>query len=249
MKIISWNVNGLRAIVKKGFYDFIREENPDLICLQEIKMTESQYQVELDDYNRYTFSANKPGYSGTMVLTKNKPLNYQVGINGLYLDEGRVQTLEFENFYLVNVYSPNSKDGLIRLEYRMDFDKALRNYLIELKANKNVILCGDLNVAHNEIDLKNPSSNRHNPGFSDEERKMFSNLLDGGFLDTFRYLYPLEVKYSWWSYRFNARLKNAGWRIDYFVINDGFKDHLLDSFIYTNIYGSDHAPVGIKIKD
>lgn len=245
MKFISWNVNGLRACIDKGFYDFVKNENPDFMCVQETKMQEGQANVDIEGYYQYWNSADKKGYSGTLIFAKEKPLNVYYGINEKYSDEGRLVTLEYNDFYLVTIYSPNSQDELKRLDYRMVFEDDLKVYLNELKSKKNVIVCGDLNVAHNEIDLKNPKTNTRNAGFTIEERTKFSSLLESGFIDTFRYLYPSEVKYSWWSYRFQARLKNAGWRIDYFLVSEGLKEKIKDSLIYTEIMGSDHCPVGL----
>lgn len=247
MKLISWNVNGLRACKTKGFDEFFSSENADIFCIQETKMQEGQAELDKDGYYMYMSSAIKKGYSGTLVYTKIKPLSVVYGVNGLYNDEGRVITLEYDNFYLVNVYVPNSKEGLLRLDYRMEFEDNFRKYLNSLKEKKNVILCGDLNVAHKEIDIKNPKTNLRNPGFTVEERDKFSLLLDSGFKDTFRTLYPETVTYSWWSYRFKAREKNAGWRIDYFVVNDSFMSHIKDSLILTQVFGSDHCPVEIII--
>lgn len=247
MKLISWNVNGLRACKTKGFDEFFLSENADIFCIQETKMQEGQAELDKDGYYMYMSSAIKKGYSGTLVYTKVKPLSVVYGVNGLYNDEGRVITLEYDNFYLVNVYVPNSKEGLLRLDYRMEFEDNFRKYLNSLKEKKNVILCGDLNVAHKEIDIKNPKTNLRNPGFTVEERDKFSLLLDSGFKDTFRTLYPETVTYSWWSYRFKAREKNAGWRIDYFVVNDSFMSHIKDSLILTQVFGSDHCPVEIII--
>ncbi len=247
MKLISWNVNGLRACMTKGFNEFFLEEDADIFCIQETKMQEGQADLAKDNYYMYMSSAIKKGYSGTLVYTKIKPLSVVYGVNGLYNDEGRVITLEYDNFYLVNVYVPNSKEGLLRLDYRMEFEDNFRTYLNSLKEKKNVILCGDLNVAHKEIDIKNPKTNLRNPGFTVEERDKFSCLLESGFKDTFRTLYPETVTYSWWSYRFKAREKNAGWRIDYFVVNDSFMEHVKDSKILTQIFGSDHCPVELII--
>ncbi len=247
MKLISWNVNGLRACMTKGFNEFFLEEDADIFCIQETKMQEGQADLAKDNYYMYMSSAIKKGYSGTLVYTKVKPLSVVYGVNGLYNDEGRVITLEYDNFYLVNVYVPNSKEGLLRLDYRMEFEDNFRAYLNSLKEKKNVILCGDLNVAHKEIDIKNPKTNLRNPGFTVEERDKFSCLLESGFKDTFRTLYPETVTYSWWSYRFKAREKNAGWRIDYFVVNDSFMEHVNDSKILTQIFGSDHCPVELII--
>jgi len=243
MKIISWNVNGLRACKTKGFDAYFDKENADIFCIQETKMQEGQADLEKEGYYRYMSSAIKKGYSGTLVYTKEKPLSVVYGVNGLYNDEGRVITLEYNDFYLVNVYVPNSKEELLRLDYRMEFEDNFRNYLTNLKKNKSVILCGDLNVAHEEIDIKNPKANLRKAGFTIEERNKFSLLLEEGFKDTFRTLYKDTVTYSWWSYRFHARENNAGWRIDYFVVSDDFMPRVKDSIIDTQILGSDHCPV------
>ena len=248
MKLISWNVNGLRACKTKGFDEFFKSCDADIFSIQETKMQEGQADLEFEGYYRYMSSALKKGYSGTLVYTKVKPISVVYGVNELYNDEGRVITLEYDNFYLVNVYVPNSKEGLTRLDYRMSFEDNFREYLISLKEKKNVILCGDLNVAHEEIDIKNPKTNLRNAGFTIEERTKFSTLLSSGFCDTFRTLYPDTITYSWWSYRFHARDNNAGWRIDYFVVNNEFMDNVVDSLIYTNVFGSDHCPVGLIIK-
>jgi len=248
MKLISWNVNGLRACKTKGFDEFFKSCDADIFSIQETKMQEGQADLEFEGYYRYMSSALKKGYSGTLVYTKVKPISVVYGVNELYNDEGRVITLEYDNFYLVNVYVPNSKEGLTRLDYRMSFEDNFREYLISLKEKKNVILCGDLNVAHEEIDIKNPKTNLRNAGFTIEERTKFSTLLSSGFCDTFRTLYPDTITYSWWSYRFHARENNAGWRIDYFVVNNEFMDNVVDSLIYTNVFGSDHCPVGLIIK-
>jgi len=250
MKLISWNTNGLRAALNKGFLDFFQDVNADIFCIQETKMQPDQLEIVFPGYFLYMNSADKKGYSGTMVLSKEEPLNVHYGLDdeGVYNDEGRSITLEYSDFYLVNVYSPNSQEGLKRLDYRMMFEAKLRAYLISLDKIKPVILTGDLNVAHQEIDLKNPESNHKNAGFSDEERNAFSQLLDAGFIDTFRELYPDVIKYSWWSYRFNARDRNAGWRIDYFVISQRIKAKIKDALIFDDIYGSDHCPVGLIIE-
>ncbi|HKL72563.1 MAG TPA: exodeoxyribonuclease III [Candidatus Onthovivens sp.] len=247
MKLISWNVNGLRACITHGFFDFLAIENPDIICLQETKMQKNQNVETFDGYFDYWSEAIKKGYSGTLILTKIEPLNVIYGINDLYNDEGRVITLEFDNFFLVNVYSPNSKDGLLRLSYRMEYEEHLRNYLNDLKRTKGVILCGDLNVAHKEIDIKNPKANLRSAGFTIEERDKLSLLLESGFIDSYRYLYHDKIEYSWWSYRFNARLNNAGWRIDYFIVSESLKDKIKEAKILTSIYGSDHCPVLLEI--
>lgn len=251
MKIISWNVNGLRAVYTKGFDEFLKSENPDIICLQEIKMQKEQKtdDFDFDGYFEYWNSAEKKGYSGTLILTKNEPLSvaYGIGIED-HDNEGRVITAEFDGFYLVNCYTPNSQSELARLDYRMNWEDNFRNYLKTLDNKKPVILCGDLNVAHNEIDLKNPKTNRKNAGFTDEERNKMTELLNSGFIDTYRYFYPdKEGEYSWWSYRFKAREKNAGWRIDYFIVSERFIDNIKTSKILTDIFGSDHCPVMIEI--
>lgn len=245
MKLISWNVNGLRACMQKGFLDFFKEINADFFCIQETKMQEGQLDLNIEGYNYYMSSAIKKGYSGTLIYAKEKPLNIIYGINEKYNDEGRVITLEYPTFYLINAYVPNAQDGLKRIDYREQFEDDLRDYLLSL--NKPIIYCGDLNVAHNPIDLKNPKANEQNAGYSIQERTKFTTLLNSGFIDTFRYLYPEKVTYSWWSYRFNARANNAGWRIDYFLISDSLKDKLIDSKIHTNVFGSDHCPVELDI--
>lgn len=245
MKLISWNVNGLRACMQKGFLDFFKEINADFFCIQETKMQEGQLDLNIEGYNYYMSSAIKKGYSGTLIYAKEKPLNIIYGINEKYNDEGRVITLEYPTFYLINAYVPNAQDGLKRIDYREQFEDDLREYLLSL--NKPIIYCGDLNVAHNPIDLKNPKANEQNAGYSIQERTKFTTLLNSGFIDTFRYLYPEKVTYSWWSYRFNARANNAGWRIDYFLISDSLKYKLIDSKIHTNVFGSDHCPVELDI--
>ena len=248
MKLISWNVNGLRACLGKGFMDYFNNMDADIFAIQETKMQDGQADIDILGYYKYMSSAIKKGYSGTLVYTKKKPLNVIYGIDGeLYNDEGRIITLEYNDFYLVNAYVPNSQDGLKRLDYRMIFEDNLRDYLKKLDNVKPVIYCGDLNVAHEEIDIKNPKSNLRNAGFTIEERNKMTTLLNSGFIDTFRYLYPHEIKYSWWSYRFNARANNAGWRIDYFLISNSLKDKLVDAEIHTDILGSDHCPVLLKI--
>ncbi|MBZ9691523.1 exodeoxyribonuclease III [Clostridium botulinum] len=249
-KLISWNVNGLRACVKKGFIDILKESNADIFCVQESKLQEGQIDLNLEGYYDYWNYAEKKGYSGTAVFSKEKPLNISLGIGIEEHDkEGRVLTLEFEEFYLVNVYTPNSQQKLARIDYRMAWENDFRSYLNELNKAKPVIVCGDLNVAHKEIDLKNPKNNRNNAGFSDEEREKFGELLKSGFIDTYRYFYPdKEGAYSWWSYRFNARANNAGWRIDYFLVSKDFEDKLVDAKIHTQIEGSDHCPVELIIK-
>lgn len=249
MKLISWNVNGFRACLKKGFEGFFNDINADFFCLQETKMQPEQAEFHPDGYKEYYFSAEKKGYSGTAVFTKHEPLSVAYGIDNDYMDEGRVITLEYENFYLVNCYVPNAKDGLLRIDYRMAFEDKMREYLSDLDKKNPVIYCGDLNVAHNEIDLKNPKPNVGNAGFSDEERGKMTELLNAGFTDSFRYLYPDKTQaYSWWSYRFNARKNNAGWRIDYFIVSDRIKDKIKKAEIFSEIYGSDHCPVGLEIE-
>ncbi|MGV2640886.1 exodeoxyribonuclease III [Clostridium perfringens] len=245
MKLISWNVNGLRACVKKGFLDYFKSEDADIFCLQETKLQEGQIDLDLEGYHQYWNYAEKKGYSGTAIFTKKEPLNVYYGINMEHHDkEGRVITLEFEDFFMVTVYTPNSQSELARLEYRMEWEDDFRNYLLELSSKKGVVVCGDLNVAHKEIDLKNPKTNRKNAGFTDEERYKFSTLLSSGFIDTFRYFNPdLEGVYSWWSYRFNARKNNAGWRIDYFLVSNNLEDRIKEASIDTEILGSDHCPV------
>lgn len=249
MKLISWNVNGLRACMTKGFMDAFKSLNADIFCLQETKLSEGQLALELPGYHQYWNYAEKKGYSGTAIFTKEEPLSAAYGIGIPEHDhEGRVITLEYEKFYFVTVYTPNSQDGLKRLDYRMEWEKAFLAYLKKLEEKKPVIFCGDLNVAHQEIDLKNPKTNRKNAGFTDEERARFSELLKKGFVDTFRYFYPEETGiYSWWSYRFHAREKNAGWRIDYFLVSEVLKDELKDAKIHTEIFGSDHCPVELEI--
>ena len=254
MKLVSWNVNGLRAVINKGFKDFFKEIDADIFCMQETKMQENQLDDNIKEifkgYNAYWNSAEKKGYSGTAIMTKSKPLNVKYGIGIEEHDkEGRVITLEFEKFYMVNCYTPNSKRELERLDYRMIWEDAFRNYLLELNKEKPVIICGDLNVAHKEIDLKNPKTNRRNAGFTDEERDKMTELLNAGLTDTFRYLYPDKTEaYTWWSYMFKAREKNAGWRIDYFIVSNDIKDKVKESYIYSEIMGSDHCPVGLDIE-
>ncbi len=247
MKLISWNVNGLRAVMSKDeLLPFIQRENPDIMAFQETKMQEDQLTTVFDGYLRYMNCAEKKGYSGTMVLTKEKPLSVEYDFAGEdHPKEGRVITLEYEDFYFVCAYVPNSKDGLKRIGYRMHWEDDLRAHLKKLDAIKPVIYTGDLNVAHNEIDLKNPDDNHFSAGFSDEERGKFTELLDAGFADSFRRLYPEEVKYSWWSYRTRARERNAGWRIDYFVVSERLMDKVKDALIYNDVMGSDHCPVGL----
>ena len=250
MKLISWNVNGIRACVQKGFLDFFKEVDADIFCIQESKMQAGQLDLELDGYHQYWNYAEKKGYSGTAIFTKKEPLSVQYGIGIEEHDhEGRVITLEFDDFYMVTVYTPNSQDELKRLEYRMRWETDFLAYLKKLEETKPVIFCGDLNVAHKEIDLKNPKTNRRNPGFTDEERGKFTEVLESGFVDTFRHFYPdMENIYSWWSYRFSARAKNTGWRIDYFCVSESLKDRLEDAKILTEILGSDHCPVELDLK-
>ena len=250
MKLISWNVNGLRACMKKGFADFFTAQNADIFALQETKMQEDQLDESMmfEGYHRYMNSAERKGYSGTMVYTRKEPLSVSYEIEGDITKEGRVITLEYEDFWFVCSYVPNSKDGLARLDYRMEWEEMLLAHLNRLNQSKPVVYCGDLNVAHNEIDIKNPSSNRRNAGFTDEERNRFSILLENGYADTFRTLYPETVKYSWWSYRFKARERNAGWRIDYFVVSQRFMDRVKDAMIFDEQTGSDHCPVGLIIE-
>ncbi|MDO4490288.1 MAG: exodeoxyribonuclease III [Lachnospiraceae bacterium] len=248
MKYISWNVNGLRACVTKGFPDVVKQLDADAFCIQESKLQEGQIQLELPGYHQYWNYAEKKGYSGTAVFTKKEPLSVVNGIGIPEHDhEGRVITLEFQDHYLVTVYTPNSQDGLKRLDYRMEWEDAFRGYLKGLEEKKPVVLCGDLNVAHQEIDLKNPKTNRKNAGFSDEERAKFTELLEAGFVDTYRSLYPEKIEYSWWSYRFKAREKNAGWRIDYFVVSEALASRVRDAKIHTDIFGSDHCPVELLL--
>lgn len=245
MKLISWNVNGLRACVGKNFLEFFHDADADIFCIQESKLQKGQIDLDLPGYHQYWNYAEKKGYSGTAIFSKKEPLSVSCGIGIPEHDqEGRVITLEFEQFYMVTVYTPNSQNELARLSYRMEWEDAFRSYLKNLEKTKPVVVCGDLNVAHKEIDLKNPKTNRKNAGFTDEEREKFSQLLDSGFIDTFRYFYPdTEGVYSWWSYRFQARAKNAGWRIDYFLVSEKLKEHLKSAHIHTNILGSDHCPV------
>jgi len=250
MRFVSWNVNGFRAVLKKGFEDVFKDMGADFFCLQETKMQEGKADFHPDGYYEYYNYAEKKGYSGTAIFARKslgEPLSVSYGIHGEHDDEGRVITLEYDKFYLVCCYIPNAQDGLKRIDYRCEFEDAMRAYMQELDNMKPVIYCGDLNVAHNEIDLKNPKSNRGNAGFSDEERGKMTELLGAGFTDTFRWLYPDTVTYSWWSYRFNARANNAGWRIDYFIISDRLRDSLQDAVIHTDIYGSDHCPVSIEM--
>ena len=249
MKFISWNVNGLRACMQKGFMDFFLQENADFFCLQETKLQENQIELDLPGYHQYWNYAQKKGYSGTAIFAKGLPLNVTYGIGVDELDtEGRVITLEYTDFFLVTCYTPNAQRELARIDHRMKWEDAFRAYLQDLDNKKNVILCGDLNVAHNEIDLKNPSANRGNAGFSDQERACFTKLLNAGFTDTFRHLHPDETgAYTWWSYMFNARKNNAGWRIDYFVVSDKLKSKINQTPIYADVFGSDHCPVGLQL--
>ena len=248
MKFISWNVNGFRACLNKGFEDFFKNEDADFFCIQETKMQPGQAEFVTPDYHQYWYSAEKKGYSGTAVFAKHEPISVSYGLGIDEHDhEGRAITLEYENFYLLCVYTPNSQRELTRLDYRMTWEDALREYMQKLDSKKPVIYCGDLNVAHQEIDLKNPKTNHHSAGFTDEERNKFTELLDAGFTDSYRYLYPEKIEYSWWSYMFHAREKNVGWRIDYFVVSDRIASSLKESTIYTDIMGSDHCPVGIEI--
>lgn len=248
MKLISWNVNGFRAVLTKGFADIFSELDADFFCLQETKMQPGQADFSPEGYYAYWFSAEKKGYSGTAVFARREPISVSYGINGKHTDEGRVITLEYEDFYLVCAYVPNAQDGLKRIEYRMEFEDDMREYLSTLDKVKGVIYCGDLNVARCEIDLKNPKANIGNAGFSYEERGKLEQLLGSGFTDTYRYLYPDTVKYSWWSYRFRARENNAGWRIDYFLVSERMKDRISSAEILTDIMGSDHCPVLLEIK-
>lgn len=249
MKLISWNVNGIRACVNKGFENFFKEADADIFCIQETKCQPGQIDLEFEGYQSYWNSAEKKGYSGTAIFTKQKPLQVQYGIGIEEHDkEGRVITLEYENFYLVNIYTPNSKRELERLEYRQIWEDEIRKYLSNLNNMKPVIMCGDLNVAHQEIDLKNPKTNRGNAGFTDEERSKMTELLEAGFVDSFRYLYPEKTDaYSWWSYMGRAREKNVGWRIDYFILSEDMKKQIKEATIYPEIMGSDHCPVGLEI--
>lgn len=249
MKLISWNVNGLRAAITKGFNDFFEEESADIFCIQETKMQPGQAEINFEGYKQYWNSAVKKGYSGTAVFTKIEPLKVTYGIGIQEHDqEGRVITLEFEEFYLVNCYTPNAKRELERLDYRMIWEDEFRKYLIDLDKKKPVILCGDLNVAHKEIDLKNPKTNVGNAGFTNEERGKMTELLNAGFVDSFRYLYPeKENAYTWWSYMFHAREKNVGWRIDYFITSKSIEKNIKEATIYSEVYGSDHCPIGITV--
>lgn len=248
-KFISWNVNGIRACIKKGFLDVLECESPDYFAVQETKMQEGQEEILTNGYHQYWDSAKRKGYSGTLVLSKEEAVSTSKGI-GIeeHDEEGRVVTADFKDFYLVNVYVPNSKPELARLDYRQHWEDDFRDYVVKLNSEKPVIICGDLNVAHTEIDLKNPKTNRRNPGFTDEEREKFTELLEAGFTDTFRYKYPdKEGAYTWWSYRFNARKNNAGWRIDYFLVSNDVKDKIEDAKILSDVYGSDHCPVVLEL--
>ena len=248
MKMVSWNVNGIRACMGKGFMDFFNEIDADIFCLQETKMQPGQLEIETPGYFQYMNSAEKKGYSGTMVFTKKEPIHVTYGLGIEEHDhEGRVITCEYEDFYLVTVYTPNSKDGLLRLDYRMVWEDDFKAYLHRLNKTKPVIVCGDMNVAKEEIDLKNPKTNRKNAGFSDEERDKMRILQNSGFVDSYRYLYPDKIEYSWWSYRFKAREKNAGWRIDYFLVSEESKDKIKEAKIHTDVFGSDHCPVSLEI--
>lgn len=249
MKLISWNVNGLRACITKGFMEFFNEADADFFCLQEIKLSEGQIDFKPEGYEAYWNYAEKKGYSGTAIFTRHTPLNvtYGMGINK-HDHEGRVITLEYENYYVITVYTPNSQNELARLDYRMTWEDDFRQYLVGLSEKKPVMVCGDMNVAHNEIDIKNPKTNRRNAGFTDEERDKMTMLLDAGFTDSFRYFYPDKKEiYTWWSYRFKAREKNTGWRIDYFLVSDKIKDRMTDAKIHTEIMGSDHCPVELDV--
>ena len=249
MKLISWNVNGLRACVGKGFEETFKQLDADFFCLQETKMQAGQLDLSFPGYDSYWNYADKKGYSGTAIYTRHKPLSVSYGLGMDEHDhEGRVITLEMDDFFLVTVYTPNSQDGLRRLDYRMQWEDDFRAYLLKLDAQKPVIVCGDMNVAHNDIDLKNPATNHRNAGFTDEEREKFSALLNSGFTDTFRQLYPEQVTYSWWSYRFHAREKNIGWRIDYFVVSNRLQERLQNAAIHTEVMGSDHCPVELLLK-
>lgn len=248
-KLISWNVNGIRACIEKGFLDYFKNTNADIFCIQESKLQEGQLELELQGYHQYWNYAKKKGYSGTAVFTKIKPLSV---VNGIGIEEhdneGRVITLEYKNSFLVNVYTPNAQRGLERLDYRMKWEDDFRNYLVELDKKKPVVVCGDMNVAHKEIDLKNPASNRRNAGFTDEEREKFTRLLEAGFIDSFRFFYPdKKDAYTWWSYMFNARSRNAGWRIDYFCVSQKLKNRLISASIHDNVLGSDHCPVELVL--
>ena len=250
MKLISWNVNGLRACITKGFEDFFKESDADMFCIQETKMQEDQAEeIQYEGYHRYMNSAVKKGYSGTMVFTKQEPISVTYGLGIEEHDqEGRIITLEYDKFYLVCCYTPNSKRELERLDYRMIWEDEMLKYFKKLEETKPVVYCGDLNVAHEEIDIKNPATNHHSAGFTDEERNKFSVLLSNGFIDTYRYLYPEKVEYSWWSYMRQAREKNIGWRIDYFVVSEALKNYISDAKIHTEVLGSDHCPIELDLK-
>ena len=248
MKLVSWNVNGLRSCLTKGFLEYVKKEDADVICLQETKLQPEQAVFELEGYHRYFYSAEKKGYSGTAVLTRQEPISVVFGFgDDIHRHEGRVITAEYPEFYLVCCYTPNSQDGLKRLDYRMQWEDDLRAYLMELDRTKPVVYCGDLNVAHQEMDLKNPKTNRMNPGFTDQEREKMTALLASGFADTFRTLHPEEITYSWWSYRFHAREKNAGWRIDYFIVSNRIAGKVTAAEIHNEVFGSDHCPVELVI--
>ena len=249
MKLISWNVNGIRAVLTKGFEDFFKDVNADIFCVQETKCQEGQVNLEFEGYQSFWNSAEKKGYSGTAIFSKIKPLSVKFGIGIEEHDkEGRVITLKFKDFYMVNIYTPNSKRELERLDYRQIWEDEIRKYLLKLNKTKPVVMCGDLNVAHKEIDLKNPKTNTHNAGFTIEERNKMTELLDAGFIDTFRYLYPDKTDcYTWWSYMRKAREKNVGWRIDYFIVSDSIKNKIKEANIYKDIMGSDHCPIGLEI--
>ena len=248
MRFITWNVNGLRACVGKGFGEYFAAADADFFCIQESKMQEGQLDLDLPGYRQYWNYAEKKGYSGTAIFTRHEPLDVQLGMGIEAHDhEGRLITLEYPDFYLTTVYTPNAQDGLKRLDYRMQWEDDFRQWLGDMARRKPVIVCGDMNVAHEEIDLKNPKTNRRNAGFSDEERGKFTELLDAGFIDTFRMLYPDKVEYSWWSYRFKAREKNAGWRIDYFLVSEALRARVADVRIHTEIFGSDHCPVELEL--
>lgn len=248
-KFISWNVNGLRACVQKGFMDYFKETDADFFCIQESKLQEGQIELDMPGYEQFWNYAEKKGYSGTAIFTKEKPMSVSYGIGIEEHDhEGRVITLEYPEYYVITCYTPNSKDGLLRLDYRMEWEDSYLAYLKGLEEKKPVIFCGDLNVAHEEIDLKNPKTNHRNPGFTDEERGKFTALVNAGFIDTYRYFNPDKVEYSWWSYRFKAREKNVGWRIDYFCVSEALKDRLESASIHTEVMGSDHCPVELVIR-
>ncbi len=251
MKLISWNVNGYRAVLKKGFNEFFKKSMPDILCIQEAKVSKDQVDIDTYGYNFYLNSAEKKGYSGTAVWSREKPISVdfaKIGIEPLD-SEGRIITLEYDKFYLVNCYTPNSKRQLERLDIRMEWEDKFKGYLKSLEKNKPVVLCGDLNVAHKKIDIKNPSTNHHSAGFTDEEREKMTNLLDAGLIDTYRYFYKDEKdKYTWWSYMANAREKNVGWRIDYFIVSKALEKNIKDAMIYTDVYGSDHCPIGLEIE-